>query len=70
MDELVFLRETLRRSLLAAAEQLEKAAEGYDPEATPTEDIVGAVAVSMGLQVEVQKYTEMVVHRVRQRSTT
>lgn len=45
MDELVFLRETLRRELLDIAEMLEKAAAEYDPEdVVPTGDLLAALS--------------------------
>lgn len=64
MDEIVFLRETLRRDLIEALGNLDKAAEGYDAsDDVPAGDTIAAVHLSMIVGASVKKYTEAILHR-------
>ena len=69
MDEIVYQREHLRRTLDELQGLLAKAADTYDPEEDlPRDDTIVAVMASFQLGEAVRKYTEAIKARMDARA--
>ena len=58
IDEVVYTRESLKRSLKALLEVVDKAAENYDPSEVINVDDIMVVAMTMGVRERVTDYVK------------